>query len=62
MTEDELVALMRAWDNLDTSIQRVETALPTQLSVAVTKLSAERLAFRKQMQTVMRRGAAQPAK
>jgi hypothetical protein len=46
----ELVALLTAWDEMDNAAQRMETALPSQMSAAVARLEGARLQMRAAIQ------------
>lgn len=54
LSEEQTVGLLKAWDELDAATQRVEMALPKQMSKAVEIMSGARIDFRQQLQAAMR--------
>lgn len=54
LTEDQIVALLKAWDELDAAVQRVECAMPMKLSEAVRDMSGARIDCRHRLQSLMR--------
>lgn len=47
-----VLSLLIAYDELDSACQRVETALPYQMTGAIERLETTRIAFRRQLQEV----------
>ena len=43
---DPVFELLTAWDELDSAVDRIVTALPGQMTTAAERLEAERLRFR----------------
>jgi hypothetical protein len=46
VTRDEMAELLRAWEALDAAAQRVEAALPQEMSVAIGEQTTHRILFR----------------
>jgi hypothetical protein len=53
LTEDQIVGLLKAWDDMDAAGARVEVALPEQMTAAILAFRAQRLQFRSRLQTIM---------
>ncbi|SFM24511.1 hypothetical protein SAMN03159423_0206 [Bradyrhizobium sp. NFR13] len=60
MSEDDLVALMTAWDETDAAAQRVLVALPSQMTFAAVALDSARLNMRGVLQRVAKNASAAP--
>lgn len=54
MGDDDLVALMTAWDECDNAAQRVLTSLPSQMTFAAAALDSARQNMRSKLQNVVR--------
>jgi hypothetical protein len=46
MTREEMTELLRAWEALDAAAQRVESALPLEMSAAIGEQTTQRILFR----------------
>lgn len=56
--ENQITGLLKLYDELDNSMQRVECALPSQMTEAVFQMVTARQLFRARLQSVMRHATA----
>jgi hypothetical protein len=46
VTREDMAELLRAWEALDAAAQRVESALPQEISAAIREQTTQRILFR----------------